>query len=94
MSRQMFEQMAKEICHDNNSSIATQRTEYRRRAMSQQKTMCRNKIWEECNKSAETKRDNVVTRFLMMDVKTRRNLLQHKSSCRDARNRKKIGTLS
>ena len=54
----------RKICHDNNSSIATQRTEYRRGAMSQQKTTCRNRTWEECNKSAEKKKDNVATRFV------------------------------
>ena len=43
VSRQTFKQMAKEICHDNISSIATQRTEYRRRAMSRQKTACRDR---------------------------------------------------
>ena len=32
--------------------------------MSRQKTMCRDKTWEECNKSAETKRYNVATRFV------------------------------
>ena len=56
--------MAKEICHDNISSIATQRTEYRRGAMSRQKTACRDRTWEECNKSVETKKDNVTTRFV------------------------------
>ena len=64
MSRQTSKQMAKEICHDNISSVATQRTEYRRGAMSQQKTMCHDRTWEVCNKSAETKKDNVVTRFV------------------------------
>ena len=61
MSRQMSKKMAKEICHDNISSVATQRTENRRGAMSRQKTACRDITWEECNKSAETKRDNVAT---------------------------------
>ena len=42
VSRQNFKQMAKEICHDNLSSVATQRTEYRR-AMSRQKTTCCNR---------------------------------------------------
>ena len=32
--------------------------------MSLQKTARRNRAWEECNKSAETKKDNVVTRFV------------------------------
>ena len=32
--------------------------------MSRQKTTCRNKKWEECNKSAETKKVNVTTRFV------------------------------
>ena len=29
-----------------------------------QQTVCRDKTWEECNKSVETKKDNVVTRFV------------------------------
>ena len=81
MSRQTSKRMAKEKCHDNISYVATQRTKYRRRTMSQQKTACRDRTREESNKSAETKRDNVATRFLMLDVKTRRNLSRHKSSC-------------
>ena len=32
--------------------------------MSRQKIACRDKIWEECNKSIETKKDNVATRFV------------------------------
>ena len=64
MSRQTSKKMAKEICHYNISSVATQRTEYRRRAMSRQKIACRNKTWEECNKSIETKKVNVATRFV------------------------------
>ena len=64
MSRQTSKKMAKEICHDNISSVATQWTEYRRRAMSRQKIACRNKTWEECNKSIETKKVNVATRFV------------------------------
>ena len=42
VSRQTFKKMAKEICHDNLSSVATQRTEYRR-AMSRKKTVCRDR---------------------------------------------------
>ena len=64
MSQQTSKKMAKEICHDNISFIATKRNEYRRGAMSQQKIVCRNRTWEECNKLAETKRDNVATRFV------------------------------
>ena len=60
----MSKKMAKEICHDNISSIATQRTEYRRGAISRQKTACRDRTWEECNMSTEAKRDNVATRFI------------------------------
>ena len=56
--------MAKEICHDNISYIATQRTKYRSGDMSRQKTTCRNRTWEECSKSTETKRDNVAIRFV------------------------------
>ena len=56
--------MAKEICHDNISSVATLRTGYRRGAMSRQKTACHDRTWEECNKSVETKKDNVATRFV------------------------------
>ena len=37
------QEMAKEICHDNISSIATRRIEYRRRAMSRQLTACRDR---------------------------------------------------
>ena len=55
--------MAKEICHDNISFVATQRTKYRRGAMSRQKTACRDRTWEECNKSVETKKGNVEIRF-------------------------------
>ena len=36
-------QMAKEICHVNIFSVATQRTDYRRRAMLRQKTTCRDR---------------------------------------------------
>ena len=32
--------------------------------MSQQKTACRDRTWEECNKSVEIKKDNVATRFV------------------------------
>ena len=64
MSRQTSKKMAKEICHDNISSAATQRTKYRRGDMSRQKTACRDRTWEECNKSIETKKDNVATRFV------------------------------
>ena len=64
MSRQTSKQMVKEICHDNISSVAAQRTEYRRRAMLQQKIACRDKTWEECNKSAEIKKVNIATRFV------------------------------
>ena len=56
--------MAKEICHNNISSVATQMTEYRRRAMSQQKIVCHGRTWAECNKLAETKKINVATRFV------------------------------
>ena len=61
MSRQMFKKMAKEICHDNISYVATQGTECRRGARSRQKTACWNRKWEECNKSTETKKVNVAT---------------------------------
>ena len=64
MSRQTSKQMAKKICHDNISSVATQRTEYKRGVMSQQKTACRDRTWEECNKLAETKKINVAIRFV------------------------------
>ena len=43
MSRQTSKRMAKEKCHDSISSVTTQRIEYRRRAMSQQKTVCRDR---------------------------------------------------
>ena len=32
--------------------------------MLRQKTACRDRTWEECNKLAKTKRDNVETRFV------------------------------
>ena len=64
VSRRTSKQMAKKICHNNISSVATQMIEYRRGAMSRQKTACRDRTWEECNKSAETKKDNVATRFV------------------------------
>ena len=56
--------MAKEICHDNISFVATQMTEYRRGAKSRQKTACHDRTWEECNKSAETNKYNVAMRFV------------------------------
>ena len=64
MSRQTSKLMAKEIYLDNISSVTTQRIEYRRRAMSRQKIACRDRTWEECNKLVETKKVNVVTRFV------------------------------
>ena len=56
--------MAKEICHDNFFSVATQRTEYRRRAMSRKNIVCQDRTWEECNKSVDTKKINVATMFV------------------------------
>ena len=76
MSRQTSKKMAKEICHDNISSVETRRTEYRRRAMSRQKIACRDRTWEECNKSTETKKVNVATRFVIWMSTPRR-------TCRD-----------
>ena len=64
VSRQMSKKMAKEIFHDNISSVTTQRTEYRRRAMSRQNIACRDRTWKECNKLAETKKVDVATRFV------------------------------
>ena len=82
MSRQKSKQMAKEIYHDNISTVAAQRIEYRIRAMSRQKIVCRDKTWEECNKSAKTKKVNVATRFVSwMSIPGR--------TCRDTGNRKK-----
>ena len=46
MSRQTSKQMAKEIYQDNISYVATQRIEYRREAMSRQKTACRDGKWK------------------------------------------------
>ena len=43
MLRQTSKQMAKEICHDNISYVATKRTEFRRGAMSRQGIICRDK---------------------------------------------------
>ena len=68
--------MAKEICHDNISSVATQMTEYRRGAMSRQKTACHDRTWEEYNKLTKTKKDNVATRFVSWMSTPRR-------TCRD-----------
>ena len=62
--RQMSKQMAKEIYHDNISFVSTQRTEYRRGAISRQKTAFHDRTWEECNKSAKAKKYNVATRFV------------------------------
>ena len=76
MSRQMSKQMTKKIYHDNISSIVTQRTEY---SMSRQKTACRDRTWEECNKSAETKKDNVATRFISLILTSGRTCRHIKS---------------
>ena len=86
MSRQTSKKMAKEMCHDNIYSVATQRTKYRRGAMSIQKTACRDKTWEECNKSTEIKKNNVATRFVSWTSTPRRTY-------RDTRNRKKVEIL-
>ena len=64
MLRQTSKEMAKEICHENISSVVTQRTEYIRRARSRQKIACRDRTWEEYNKSVETKKVDVATRFV------------------------------
>ena len=61
MSRKMSKKMDKEICHDNMSYLTTQRIEYRRDATKD--SVSRQKM-EECNKSAETKKVNVATRFV------------------------------
>ena len=63
VSRHMSRKMTKEICHNNIPSVATQRTEYRRGAMSGQKTACSDKTWEGFNKPAKTKKVNVAKRF-------------------------------
>ena len=76
MLRQTSEQMAKEICHDTISSISTQGTEYRRRATLRQKITCHDITEEECNKSVETRKVNVVTRFFSWMLAPRR-------TCRD-----------
>ena len=76
MSRRTSKKMAKEICHDNISFVATQMTEYRRRVMSRQKIACLDRTWEECNKLAETKKVNVTTRFVSWMSTPRR-------TCRD-----------
>ena len=49
--------------------------------------MCRDKTWEECNKSAETKKDNVATRFVSWMSTSGR-------SCHDTKNKKKAEILS
>ena len=50
--------MANKFFHDNISYVATQRTEYRREAMSRQKTTCHDRKWKN-----ETKKVNVAIRF-------------------------------
>ena len=85
--------MAKEICHDNISTVTTQRTEYRKRAMSLQKIACRNRTSEECNKSDET-RNLMLRKGFQLDVNTMKSLSRHKSSCRDIENKKKAEILS
>ena len=72
VSRQTSVQMAKEICHDTISYVAAQGIEYRRRATLRQKIACRNRTEEECNKSAETRKINVATRFLSWMLAPRR----------------------
>ena len=87
--------MAKEICHDTISSVATQETEYRRRAMLRQKIACRDKTGEECNKLAEIRKVNVVTRFVSWMSAPRRTCREKKKgSYRDTGNRKKSKILS
>ena len=55
--------------------------------MSRQKIMRRDRTWEEFNKSAETKKVNVVTRFVSWMSTLGR-------TCRDMENRKKAEILS
>ena len=65
-----FKQMAKEICHDNLSSVATQRIEYRR-AMSQQKTTCRDKT--QCVATEHEK--NVTSQLRQREIMLRQGFL-------------------
>ena len=76
----MSKQMAKEIYQDNISFVATQKTEYRRAAMSRQKIACHDKTWEEYNKSDEKKKYNVVTRFVSLMSKPGRTCRDIKAS--------------
>ena len=94
MSRQTSKKMPKEIYHDNISSVITQRIEYRRRAMSRQKTTCHDRTWEECNKSVETKRDNVATRFVSWMSTSGRTCRDIKAPVATLKNRKKAKILS
>ena len=59
----MSKPMAKEICHDNISYVATQGTEYRRGTLSRKKTVCHDRQWKEYDKSAKTKRVYFATIF-------------------------------
>ena len=91
MSRKTSKQMAKEICNDNISSVATQRTEYRRGAMSRQKTAFHDITWEECNKSTETTKDNVATRFvswMSTPGRTCRDIKAHVATLKTGRKQK------
>ena len=95
MSRKTSKQMAKEIYHHNISSIATQRTEYRRRAMSLQKIVCHDKTWEECNKSAETKKINVAIRlvsWMSTPGRTCRNIKAHVATLETKESRNYVAT--
>ena len=55
--------------------------------MSRQKIVCRDRTWEDCNKSVETKEDNVATRFVSW-------MSTSGTTRRDTKNSKKAEILS
>ena len=62
--------------------------------MSQQKIVCHDRTWAECNKLAETKKINVATRFVSWMSTLRRTYPRHKSSCRDTGNKRKKNSVA
>ena len=66
-------------------------TDYGREAMSLQKTACRDRTWEGCNKSAETKKVNIATRFvswMSTPGKTYRDIKAHVTTLETGRKQK------
>ena len=63
--------------------------------MLRQKTVCRDRTWKECNKSAKTKKDNVATRFVSwMSTKERtcRDIKAHVATLETKESRNSIAT--